>query len=221
MSELKSQIQKAEINARKRDREIENENYIDLKTVDEVEKKANSLGYGLYKKNNKNQARFTQTINDNWDILIKQNYLTGSELTFLMSITALVEFDVNAIAHRDTGQFMNVSEIARYLGRSRSRVSNVIKSLIDKGVIFEFVNIDELLEFRRNVTPRSLFLNPELIYAGDRNKIDGTLAMLVTKYDKLEKNNILLEWKVWRKPGERFGKLYRRKTYLNYKKKYS
>lgn len=220
MSDLKEKMQKAEFNAKSRDIEVETNNYIDLEVVDEVEEKANSLGYGLYKKNNKNQASFTQTINDNWDIIIRKNYLTGGELTFLMSITALIEFDVNAIAHRDTGQFMNVSEISRYLGRSRSRVSNVIKSLIEKGIIFEFVNVDEILEFKRNVTSRSLFVNPELIYAGDRNKIDGTLAMLVTKYDKLEKNNILLDWKVWRKPGERFGKLYRRKTYLDYKKKY-
>lgn len=220
MSDLKEKMQKAEFNAKGRDIELQTNNYIDLKVVNEVEKKANDLGYGLYKKNNKNQASFTQTINDNWDIIIRKNYLTGSELTFLMSITALIEFDVNAIAHRDTGQFMNVSEISRYLGRSRSRTSNVIKSLIEKGIIFEFVNVDEIIEFKRNVTSRSLFVNPELIYAGDRNKIDGTLAMLVTKYDKLEKNNILLDWKVWRKPGERFGKLYRRKTYLDYKKRY-
>ncbi|RKJ17837.1 MarR family transcriptional regulator, partial [Butyricicoccus sp. 1XD8-22] len=119
---------------------------------------------------------------------------TASELTFLISIQSLIEFNVNAIADRETGQFMTISEIARYLNRNRSGVSTIIQSLIKKGILFEFVNVDEILEFNRNVSSRALFVNPELFYAGDRNKIDGTLTMLVSKYDKLEKNNILLEW---------------------------
>lgn len=215
---LKKKMDEAELKAKQRDEQILEENYIDLEAVNQVEEKANSLGYGLYKKRDKNYANFTQTINDNWDIVVRSNHLTASELTFLISIQSLIEFNVNAIADRETGQFMTISEIARYLNRNRSGVSTIIQSLIKKGILFEFVNVDEILEFNRNVSSRALFVNPELFYAGDRNKIDGTLTMLVSKYDKLEKNNILLEWKVWRKPGASFGKLYRRKTYLKMKK---
>jgi len=215
---LKKGMEKAESGARVRDKVVEEESLVDLGIVDEMEQRANDIGYGLYKKTNKNQASFTQTINDNWDILIRKGYLTSSELTFLISITALIEINVNAVADRETGQFMTVSEIADYLNRARPNTSKIIQSLIKKGILFEFVNVDEIKEFNRNVTSRSLFINPELIYAGDRNKIDGTLAMLVTKYDKLEKNKLLLDWKVWRKSGERFGRLYRRKTYLKMKR---
>lgn len=216
---LKKSIENAEKNARIRDAEIDREKFIDLKTVSEIEEKANKLGYGLYKIKDVNQASFTQIISDNWDIIIRSNYLTTSELSFLISIQSLIQFHTNAIVDKETGEFMTVSEIARYLNRNRSGVSQTIQSLISKGVLFEFVNVDEIKQFNRNVTARTLFMNPELFYAGDRNRIDGTLALLVCEYDKLEKNGIRLEWKVMKKPNEQFGKLYKRKTYLEAKKK--
>lgn len=216
---LKKNLCKAEIKAKERDEKINEQNLIDLETVNEIEEKANKLGYGLYKKKDKNSASFTQTINDNWDIIVRSKYLTGGEMTFLISIQSLIEFNTNAIADRETGQFMNISEIAKYLNKNRSGVSSTIQTLLNKGILFEFVNADELLEYNRNVTSRAIFVNPELFYAGDRNKIDGTLTMLVSKYDKLERNGILLEWKVWKKPGASHGRLYNRKTYLKLKSK--
>lgn len=211
-------LKQAEINSIKRDISNKDENYIDLNTVNKIEEKANKLGYGLYKIKDVNQANFTQTITDNWDIIMRNNYLTSRELTFMMSIQSLIGFDSNAIIDKKTGNFLTVSEIAKYLKRERSGVSKTIKSLITKGILFEFVNVDEIREFDRNVTARTLFVNPELVYAGDRNRINSTLALLVSKYDKLEKKGIRLEWKVWKKPSEMYGKLYKRKTYLELKR---
>ncbi|OZU89024.1 hypothetical protein CIL03_08380 [Virgibacillus indicus] len=88
-----------------------------------------------------------------------------------------------------------------------------------KGMLFEFADIQEIKEFKRNVTQRPLFMNPEIIYAGDRNRINATLARLVMEFDKLERQKVYLEWKLWLKNGSEFGKLYRRKTYLQLKKK--
>lgn len=216
---LQRSLSEAESNAKKRDIEVENEKYVDIEVVNEMEERANKLGYGLYKIHNKNQAGFIQTIYENWDIVIRNQYLTNAELAFLISIQPLIEYQVNAIINKETGQFMTVSEIAKYMNKDRTGVSRIIQSLIRKGILFEFVNVEELREFNRNVTSRTLFVNPELFYAGDRNKIDGTLAMLVSQYDKLEKDGLLLSWKVWKKQGHTFGKLYRRKTYLEIKKK--
>jgi|SRR5690625_3729123 len=217
MKSLKDQLNQAEQRARQRDQKIQQKNHIDLEVVNQVEEKAKDLGYGIYKVRSKNQAAFVQTIEDNWDIIIRKGFLTSGELSFIMSIQSLIEFNVNAIADRETGQFMTISEIARYLNMSRTRISTLVKNLLKKGVLFEFVDVEEIKEFNRNVTARSLFINPELFYAGDRNKIDGTLSMLVSRYDKLEKNNILLDWKVWKESGHSHGRLYRRKTYLNFK----
>ena len=216
---LKEVVKRADKKVRERDRKVEEENYINLELVNEIEEKANKLGYGLYKIKDINHASFTQTINDNWDIIIRNNYLTSSELAFVMSIQSLIEFNSNAIVERETGRFMTVSDIAKYLKRNRSGVSQIIQSLISKGILFEFVNVDEIREFNRSVTARTLFMNPELFYAGDRNRIDSTLSLLVSEYDKLEKNGILLEWKVWKKPNKQYGKLYKRKTYLEEKKR--
>src|SRR5690625_7795831 len=93
---------------------------------------------------------------------------------------------------------MTINEIANKIKRDRAGVSRLISSMIEKGIIFEFVNARELKEFNRNVTSRTLFLNPELFYVGDRNKIDGKLATLVFENDILEKNNIKLDWKVYK-----------------------
>lgn len=217
MKTLKDSLDKAEQNARQRDQKVKDAKEINLESMNEVERRANEQGYTIIKTKAKNQANFIQTIEDNWDIIIQKNYLTNPELVFIISIQSLIEINVNAITDRETGQFMTVSEIAKYLNRTRSNVSRIIQSLLKKGILFEFVDAEEIKEFKRNVTARSIFVNPELFYAGDRNKIDGTLAMLVSKHDKLEKNKILLEWKVWKEKGHEHGRLYRRKTFLNFK----
>ena len=214
---MKEKLNEAEKNARLRDIEVEKNNYIDLEKVNEIEKKANDLGYGLYKKRNINQAKFIQTIHENLEVLIKKQYLTNAELSFMLSIFPLIDYQTNAILSKDGKEFLNVSQIAKYLNKTRNPVSKTINSLIEKGILFEFVDIEEIKKYKRNISARILFVNPELFYAGDRNKIDSTLTLLVTQNDKLEKNGMLLNWKVWRKKGETFGRLYRRKTYLSLK----
>lgn len=136
---LKETLEQAEINAKKRDRLVEEEKYINLEIVNEIEEKANKLGYSLYKIKDMNHASFTQTINDNWDIIIRNNYLTTGELAFILSIQSLIEFNSNAIVCRKTGQFMTVSEIAKYLNRDRSGVSQTIQSLLEKGVLLNLL----------------------------------------------------------------------------------
>ena len=54
-------------------------------------------------------------------------------------------------------------------------------------------------------------MNPEIIYAGDRNRINATLSKLVIEFDKLERKKVLLMWKLWIKNGEEFGRLYHQK----------
>ena len=114
---------------------------------------------------------------------------------------------------------MTVSDLATYLNRSRESCSRVLSKLIEKGMIHEFVDAQEIKEFNRNVSRRPLFMNPEIIYAGDRNKVDATLSKLITSFERLERKKILLPWKLWIHHNEEHGKLYRRKTYLEFKKK--
>lgn len=214
-----SNIDEIEKRARKRDLQVEKAQEIDLEKIEEIERQADEQGYMIIKKNNTNQTPFTQVISDNLNIINEHAYLTSSELGFLMSLLPFLEYQINAIIDKETNTFMTVSEIANKLKRDRAGVSRLISSLIEKGIIFEFVNARELKEFNRNVTSRTLFLNPELFYVGDRNKIDGTLATLVFENDILEKNDIKLDWKVYKKSGHTFGRLYNRKTFLSFLRK--
>lgn len=211
---IKRSLDEAEKKARTRD--FDNE--IDVNTVNEIEEKANERGFGLYKKRVQNRANFTQVIYENLDVIVKSSYLSMNELGFLMSLQPLIEYQINAIMDKEKDTFMTVSAIAKYIGVSRVHASRIIQELLNKGILFEFVNVREIKKFNRNVSPRTLFVNPELFYAGDRNKIDATLATLVNEYDVLEDEGIKLRWKVYRKSGYTFGKLYNRRTYLEYKR---
>src|SRR5690625_1389092 len=221
MRMLQKSLKQADKNAKGRDLQmVEQQESLEkgLEVIDEVEKQAEELGYIIIKKSNKNHSIFTQNISDNIEIIVRENYLRMNELGFLMSIQPLIEYQINAIMNKKTNSFMTVSELAQYLNRDRTGVSRTISSLLEKGILFEFVNVQEIKKFNRNVSSRTLFVNPELFYSGDRNKIDGTLATLVSEYDPLEKNGIKLDWKVWRKRGHSFGRLYSRKTYLEFKR---
>ncbi len=189
----------------------------DLSEINELEKKANSFGFGIYKINQRNKAVFTQTINENLETLIRSKHLTNAEYTFLFMLMPFVEMHSNAIINKE-GQFMTVTELASTLNRERTRTSKTITQLLEKGIIFEFVNALEIKKYKRNISQRPLFMNPEIIFRGDRNRVNSTLTRLVMEFDMLENQGIKLNWKLFLKSGEEHGKLYRRNTYLKLKK---
>lgn len=196
---------------------MSNQVKIDLDAVAKEERKANAIGYTLYKINPKNKASFVQIIKENLFQLVETKYLSNAELGFIFSLTPLIEMHTNALARPDNGQFFTITEIANFLGRDLSGTSKSINKLIEKGILYEFVDVNEIKKYRRLVSQRPIFMNPEIVYCGDRNKIDATLCRLVINADHLEKQGIKLEWKVWLQPNDKHGRLYRRKTYLKYK----
>ncbi|MFC3041624.1 hypothetical protein ACFOGI_15360 [Virgibacillus xinjiangensis] len=211
----KNDFQQAEHQARRRDAQ----NHIDLTTISLEENKANEQGYGLFKLKKKNHAPFCQAIQENLDTVIKSKLLTNSEIGLLLSLMPLVQLHSNAIIDRESNEFMSISNIARYLDRERTSTSKLISRLLQKGMLFEFANVQEIKEYKRSVTQRPLFMNPEIIYSGDRNRINATLSRLVMEFDRLERKKVHLPWKLWLKNGSEFGRLYRRKTYLQLKKR--
>ncbi|GAB3051209.1 hypothetical protein [Virgibacillus ainsalahensis] len=208
-------FKKATHHAKRRDLQSD----IDLTTISQEEEKANEKGYGLFKLKQKNNAHFCQAIQENLDMVIKSKHLTNSEIGLLLSLMPLVQLHSNAIIERETNEFMSISKIARYLDRERTATSKIISRLLQKGMLFEFVNVQEIKEHKRSITQRPLFMNPEIIYSGDRNRINATLSRLVMEFDRLERKKVYLPWKLWLKNGSEFGRLYRRKTYLQFKKK--
>lgn len=202
--ELKNRLQLAELKARAREE-------INLDVVDREEKKANEKGFTIIKKRTVNRAEFVQFIRDNYEYLQKINYLTRAEKAFLLDLTILAELFTNAIADPKTGQFCSVSQIARTLERDLSGTSDLINQLLEKNIIYEFADAQEIKEYGRNVTFRPLFFNPEIVCCGDRNRINPVLAKLVMQYDRLERRKIHLPWKLTLEPNAKYGKLKKRK----------
>lgn len=209
-------LHEIEEKARERDLEIAREQEIDLARLKEIERKAEEQGYIIIRKSSKNQTPFTQIINDNLKSLVEAEYLTQNEIGFLTSIMPFMEYQTNAIINKETNEFMTIAELSQYLKMARQTVSRTVNKLLEKGILFEFVNIQEIKKYSRTISARTLFVNPELFYSGDRNKIDGTLAKLVFENDILEKKGYKLKWKVFKKPHHTFGKLYSRRSYLNF-----
>ncbi|KRG16823.1 hypothetical protein ACA29_02770 [Lederbergia galactosidilytica] len=190
---LSDQLEQAEQRARQRDFD----NRVDLSEVTRQEQKANEMGYGLYKIKNKNKTPFVQTFHENIDVLIKANYITMNELGFLSALTPYIAMGSNAIKNPESDQFMTISEIAKALNLKRETVSRTTKKMIDKGLIYEIVSAREIKLYQRNVNARPLFVNPEIMYKGNRNEVDPMICDMVMEFDYIEKNKIRLEWKVW------------------------
>jgi len=204
----------------------------DLSVVAEQERIARSMTpqFTIVKLREKNKATFTQTINDNAHLLLTEGYLTDQEYAFIDKIKSQVEMHSNAIVehiivkhsaiHKErysTGRFLNVTQIAKLLGITRQTASEIISSLLKKGILYEISDPDQLKAFGRVVTQRVLFANPEIIFAGDRNRINATLCRMVMGADKIEKAGIRLIWKVWLKEGAEYGRLYKYSTYWRLK----
>ncbi|MCF6094327.1 hypothetical protein L1765_10165 [Microaerobacter geothermalis] len=190
---------------------------VDLETVNKEADKAEKAGYILVKRNEYNKARHSILNNVNMIHLLKSKYLTVAEGYLLLSIANLLRYDSNIIVD-DNNVPMSVSDIAELFGKSREQTSRNVNQLIKKGIIHQYADPEETLTFGRVVSERILILNPELVYAGDRNKINHAMSVIAIQRDKLEKNKIYLPWKIWIKPKANYGQLYQRKTYLKLKK---
>lgn len=213
---LKQNLQKAELETKRR---LE----IDLSTVNMEEAKANEQGFMIVRKKQKpsNQTRFSQTIDMNISYLCQAQYLTSAEFSFIFTLAPMLKIGANAIVDPQTGQYCSVSEIATFLKRSRQKTSEMISALIEKGIMYEFANTHELKIHGRHVTRRPFFLNPEILCCGDKNKLESGITQLMIHFNILERAGIKLPIKAVVEPYSKYGKLVRRKTYLELQKKWN
>lgn len=211
---MRRQLEVAEQRARQR----ESERRVDLSEVARQEQKANQMGYGLYKIKKKNKTPFVQMFHENIDILIKEKYMTMNELGFLSALSPFIAMGSNAVKHPETDHFMTITEIASVLGFQRETLSRTVKKMIDKGLMYEIVSAREIKLYKRNVNARPLFVNPEIMYKGNKDEIDPMLCDMVMEYDYIEKSKTLLEWKVWHSHNQKTGKILSRSTYLKNKR---
>ncbi|MCP3033564.1 MarR family transcriptional regulator [Halobacillus sp. A1] len=128
----------------------------------------------------KDRAKFVQMKQNNFKYLREIKFLTTGEKSFLVDLIPNVEFVSNCIVdniEKKSAVPLTQSEVADILDRKKQNVNPMIKSLIDKGII---ARSESGLE-DNNVRSYALFINPHLMFSGDRNNIDGALKAIFHK----------------------------------------
>ncbi|AZR80797.1 MULTISPECIES: MarR family transcriptional regulator [Bacillus cereus group] len=185
----------AEKNARKRDFEIENkeftQNHNEISKVEleqAIETMTKATGKDLYigtKKSIQSKVRFVQFMQNNLGFLRQNKYLTAREKGFFIDITPLIAFDSNCIVEDILVKNpvpMNISQIADFLGTDRSNMSKIINSLKRKGLLFKG---ESGLE-GNNAKAYAIFINPHIIYAGDKDNVNKALQVMFNKAMKMK-----------------------------------
>ncbi len=186
---MQKALQEAEKKARLR--EIENGKVLseeELNYANELQAKANSKGMKLVPERKiKNKVRFVQLIQENILYLRDIKYLTTAEKNFLMDLVPNVEFSSNCIVN-DSRQVNSLpvtqSDLAEILGKKKQNVNPIIKGLIDKGILARSESGIE----DNNVRAYALFINPHIMFSGDKDNINGTLKAMFRKTPKELKN---------------------------------
>ncbi|HFK1786769.1 MULTISPECIES: helix-turn-helix domain-containing protein [Bacillus cereus group] len=175
-------LKQAERNARLRD--IENSKILseeEMYIANELQSKANLRGMKLVPERKvKNKAKFVQIIQDNWSYLQSISYLKNEEIVFLMSLIPFIGFGSNAIVDNPKKKQplpLTQRELAKSLETSETKVSRVVKALYTKGIIARSESVVE----NSNVKSYALFINPHILYAGDRDNIEEGLKIQFIK----------------------------------------
>lgn len=184
----------AERNARKRDFEIEKKKFqedhngIEQEVFEQAMKvlsKATGKDIGVYtKKSPQSKVKFAQTLQENLQYLYENKYLTGREKIFLMDIMPYIAFSSNCIVLDIKAKNpvpANITETARLIGSARQNTSAVINSLKKKGLIAKSESGIE----GNNAKAYAIFLNPHIIYAGDKDNVNEALRIMFYKAMKM------------------------------------
>lgn len=187
-------FRQAEKNARKRDFEVEKEKFKQehngmgkdkVQKALEVISKATRKDVVFYtKKSPQNKIKFAQTLQENLHYLYKHKYLTGKEKKFLMDIMPYIAFSSNCIVFDIKVKNpipANITEIAKLIGSARQNTNTVINSLKKKGVIAK----TESGIKGNNTKTYTMFINPHIIYAGDKDNVNKTLRTMFFKAMKM------------------------------------
>ena len=178
----------AERKARKRDFKIEDKKFTEEHNgvnQDEFQKALETMskatGQEIYvgtKRSPQSKVKFVQFIQDNWDYALENSFFTDEEMLFLLRIQRFLQFKSNCIVddiHSRSAVPMTQTQIAERLGTYKSQVSKIVKSLMNKGVIVRAVG--QKIE-GNNVRTYALFINPNIIYSGERDNVEATLKAL-------------------------------------------
>lgn len=182
-------LKQAEKNARLRD--IENSKILseeEMYLANELQAKASSRGMKLVPERKvKSKVKFVQIIQDNLGYMMETEYLKNEEIKFLFRVMPYVAFRSNCIVddiHKKDSVPMTQVDIAKVLGSSKQTINRIVNQLIDKGIMAKAESGKD--DF--NARSYALFLNPNIIYCGDRDEVNETLQAIFKRANKKLKN---------------------------------
>src|SRR5690554_6165237 len=147
----------------------------------------NVTGQELYigtKRSPQSKVRFAQFLQNNWEFLRLSKYLSAREKSFFIDITPLIAFSSNCIVDDIKAKNpapLNISQIASNLGNERANTSRIINSLVKKGLLFKGESGVE----GNNTKAFAIFVNPHVIYAGDKDNVNEALQVMFHKAMKM------------------------------------
>lgn len=189
----------AERNAKKRDLEVQNEKFKQdhhgvsqddfEKAMQTMSKATGGKEIGIYtKRPPQSKVKFVQLIQDNWDYALDNGFFTDEEMLFLLRIQRFLQFKSNCIVddiHSRSAVPMTQKQIADRLGTSSPKVSRIVNGLVEKGII---VKANGHKAEGVKARTYALFINPNIIYSGERDKVETTLQALFTNAKPLFKD---------------------------------
>lgn len=137
------------------------------------------------KKSPQSKVRFVQILQENLNYLYEHDYLTSREKVFLFDIMRYVAFDSNGIVLDIKAKNpvpANISEIAKMIKTERAHTSRIITSLVKKGLLFKGESGIE----GNNARASAIFVNPHIIYAGDKDNVNNALQIMFHKAMKMK-----------------------------------
>ncbi|MFE4036069.1 Rep protein [Priestia sp. YIM B13489] len=188
-SSLRSSLNKAEQNARKRDFEKDGESRLkaeELKKslLDQLKELTGEEHFVGTSKDPFAGEPFNQTMHRNLDLLNRIGYLNQAEGDFLFRIQAYLEFKSNVIICREDKfkkkqknvveddfelpKAATVSEIAEMIGKSRRQTSEIMNSLKQKEILLNPEGAGQVSENGRTVSPRTWIVNPYIMICAPR-----------------------------------------------------
>ena len=147
-----------------------------------------ATGKDLYigtKRSQQSKVRFVQSMQENLLYLYEKDYLTSREKVFLMDITPHIAFSSNCIVISikvKNPAPANISEIAKLIGTARQNTSPIINSLVKKGLLFKGESGIE----GNNAKAYAIFVNPHILYAGDKDNVNEALQVMFHKAMKMK-----------------------------------
>src|SRR5690606_37287166 len=101
-----------------------------------------------------------------------------------MDISSYVSFHSNAIVFDIKAKNpvpMNISELALELDRTREKTSKIVNALVKKGLLAKAESGIE----GNNAKAYSIFVNPHIIFAGDKDNVPEHLQVIFHKAMKM------------------------------------